>query len=103
MASRFMMDYKLQELSNNTKSTKFGVRTKKLCKLQSIEAVHRSEPEEQQTKMLRVRRNEGRATHQHVQPILAILEDQYKGGHVLGLNDGREMTKLALWGWRSNL
>ena len=62
MASRFMMDYKLQELSNNTKNTKFGVRTKKLCKLKSIEVVHRSEREEQQTKMLRVRRNEGHAT-----------------------------------------
>ena len=62
MASSFVMDYILLGLSKNTKNTKFGVRTKKLCKLKSIEAVRRSEPEEQQTKMLRVRHSEGRAT-----------------------------------------
>ena len=40
MASIYIwMDSKLQELSNNTKNTKFGARTKKLCKLQSIEVV----------------------------------------------------------------
>ena len=37
MASRFIwMDSTLQDLSNYTKNTKFGVKTKKLCKLQSM-------------------------------------------------------------------
>ena len=62
MASRFIwMDSTLQDLSNGTQNIKFGVRTKKLCKLQSMKLfnvakalVHRGEPEEQQTKMLRV-------------------------------------------------
>ena len=34
--SFILMDSKLQELSNDTKNTKFGVRTKKLCKFQSM-------------------------------------------------------------------
>ena len=37
MASSFIwMDSTLQGLSNDTNNTKFGVRTKKLCKLQSM-------------------------------------------------------------------
>ena len=34
--SFILMDSTLQDLSNDTKNTKFGVRTKKLCKFQSM-------------------------------------------------------------------
>ena len=50
--------------------------------------VRHNKPEEQQTKMLQVRRNECRAAQQHIQPISAVFEDLYKRGHVLGF-EGR--------------
>ena len=104
------MDSTLQELSNDTKNTKFGVQLKKLYKLQVIEAIRCGEPKEQQMKPW-VHRSEGRAAQQHIHPILAIFKDLYKGGHVLGLKgghvlglkDGPKMTKTALWGWSSDL
>ena len=42
-----------------------------------------SEPKDQQTKMLRVRRGKGRVAQQHVQPISAVFKDLYNRGHVL--------------------
>ena len=62
--------------------------------------LRRNELEEQQTKMLRVRRDKGHAAQQHVHSSSAIFEDLYKRGHVLGFGEGQERTKSALWGWR---
>ena len=58
--------------------------------------VHRDKPEEQQKKMLQVHYNEGRADLQHIQPILSIFEDLYKGRHVLELKDGVREDQIGL-------
>ena len=106
VSSYIWMDSTVQELSNDTKNTKFEVRTKKLCKLQSIEDVQYGEAtgSPQRTRKATnedmgspqqrtLRHSEGRTAQQ---PILAIFEDLYKGGHVLGLRDERERTKSTL-------
>ena len=65
--------------------------------------LRRNEPKDQQTKMLRVCSDKGHVAQKYVHSSSVIFKDLYKRGHVLGFGDEQERTKLAFWGWRSDL